>query len=298
MKTFSYSKYLSKWSLVVSLILATGASGQEEAAGYMFEGLNISAQSGRAFFPVLTVDKRKIHVDAGDRTKKVSLDTFCLARPKMRLTDKYLEVLDQDIVTSSTTAIYLEGEAIAEMHRAQGQAETHAAIISSRAGGGSVSGDARGQIEAIKSANEDLTTDLQDGLDDKRFEGIGRADVIFLEMELLPSADIKGAYCVFGLNYLAVNADTGKPSGRRHVARVKPLGDLKKDKLFKLKKRFAMNEFSLEDSEYTLHIFTGEGEEVAMSSSQKLKGLSESDYQALRDAIAEAQAKRSGKASG
>ena len=90
------------------LCFSSSLSGQEEPSGYLFQGLSISARSGRSFFPVVRADKRKIYVDAGDSEKKVSLESPCLARANARVSEKFLEVLDTDVVTSSLTNIHRE----------------------------------------------------------------------------------------------------------------------------------------------------------------------------------------------
>ena len=280
LKMNKYLKYLTKAVLIVCFSFSSGLSGQEKPSGYMFQGLSISARSGKTYFPVVTIDKRKIHIDAGDRMKKLSLETFCLGQKNMSVSGQLLEVLELDVVTTSTTNLHRESDIVSDMHRAEGQSETEAAIMS-------VKGAGRGAIQAVKEANAEVQSSMREGLESKMFEGSGHADIVYVDLEFLPNGDIEGAYCVFALNYVAVNVDTGKPIGRRLVARVKYLGDLRKDKLFKMKKRFAMNEFSLGNSKYSLHVFSGEGKEIAMSNSRGLKELSEADMDKIRAAMRE-----------
>ncbi len=265
---------------VATIGFATVLSGQEEPAGYLFEGLSMSARSGKSFFPVVSADKRKIYVDAGDSTKKVSLESPCLVRSKASISETILDVLESNVVTSSLTNLHRESEVIAEMHRAQGQSESHAAIA--RTQGGS-----RASISDIQSSGEEIRSSIQDDLDERKFDGSGMADTVYLDMELLPSVDIEGAYCVFALSYMAVNKDTGKPIGNRRLGRVKYMGDLKAGKVFKLKKRIALNEFSLSDSEYSVHVFSGEGEEIALSNSRRLRGLSAAQMDQVREQLAQ-----------
>lgn len=285
LKMSTYLRYFAKGVLIVGFSFASGLSGQEESSSYLFQGLSISARSGRTFFPVVTVDKRNIHINVGDKMKKLSLETFCLAETNMSVSSDFLEVLELDVVTTSTTNLYRESDMISDMHRAQGQSETETAILASQGRGSSGSQGFQSQIQSVKEANEELQSSMQEGLDSRAFEGRGYADIVYVDLEFLPSADIEGAYCVFALSYVAVNVDTGKPVGRRLIARVKYLGDLRKDKLFKMKKRFAMNEFSLGNSEYSLHVFSGKGEEIAMSNSRGLKELSEVELKEIRSAL-------------
>lgn len=280
LKMSKYLNYLSKVAFVVCFTFPSELSGEEETSGYMFQGLNINARSGNSYFPVVTVDKRKIHIDVGDKMKKLSLETFCLGQKNMSVSGQLLEVLELDVLTTSTTDLHREADVASDMHRAEGQSETEAAIMSAK-------GAERGSIQAVKDSNAEMQSSMREGLESKMFEGSGHADIVYVDLEFLPNADIEGAYCVFALNYVAVNVDTGKPIGRRLVARVKYLGNLRKDKLFKMKKRFAMNEFSLGDSEYSLHVFSGEGKEIAMSISRGLKKLSEAEMEQIRAAMLE-----------
>lgn len=273
-----YSNYFTKGALIAFLCSSSVLLSQEDPSGYLFQGLSMSAQSGRSFFPVVKADKRKIYVDVGDGEKKVSLESPCLVRASVRVSDKFLEVLESKVVTSSLMNIHREAETVSEMHRAQGQSETHAAILKSR-------GSSQQEIEGVQEAGERLQSSMREGLDGRMFEGQGYVDTVYLNMELLPKADIESAYCVFALTYTAINQDTGKPVGKRRVGRVKYLGNLQSGKLVRIKRRFAMNEFSLSSSEYSLHIFSGDGEEIAMSNSRGIKELSEAEMELIRDAM-------------
>lgn len=225
LKMSKYLKYLTKAAFIVCFSFPSGLSGQEEASGYIFQGLSISARSGRTYFPVITVDKRKIHIDAGEKMKKLSLETFCLGQKHMSVSDQFLEVLELDVVTTSTTNIHRESDIMSDMHRAQGQSESETAIMSAQ-------GSGIESIQTVKEANAEMQSSMQEGLDSRVFEGSGYADIVYVDLEFLPSANVEGTYCVFALNYVAVNVNTGKPVGRRLVARIKYLGNLRKDKLF------------------------------------------------------------------
>jgi len=262
--------------------------GQEEPAGYLFEGVSISARSGFAYLPVVAVDKRKIHVDTGARTKKVGLLAPCLANASLRVSDKFLEVLEMDVVTSSLTNLQRDSEAIADMQRAEAQKELHVAILKSKGVGlsrGPAGQSLAREIRKIEQNHTDLQASLQEGLDSRSFHASGVADAVFVNLEFIPWEDINGAYCVFAVSYLAIDVDTGRLIGRRRTARVKYLGDLQEGKVFKMKKRFSFSEFSLEQAEHSIHIFSGEGEEIAMSNSLSLKEIPASEFERIESAV-------------
>ncbi len=270
--------------------LAQEAIVEDEIVGYSFHGATVVAPTGRALFPVIGVDKKKIYVDAGIETKKVSLESLCFAQTQFRVSPTLLEVLEMDVVTSSMANLHRNSEMVAEMQRAQFQSEAEIAILK---GGGSIfdvhpRSPARENVQRINEIQEitsELQTSIQEGLDSGTFEAGGLADTVYVEAEIMPSADVEGAYWVFALTFEAKNLDTGKPIGLRRVAKARYLGDLKEGKVFKLKKRFATPEFSLASSKYSLHVFSSSGEEVALSNSHGLKPLRNSDFERVRTAL-------------
>ena len=58
-----------------------------------------------------------------------------------------------------------------------------------------------------------------------------------------------------------------------------------KDEIRKLNLRFSLPEFSLKSVEYSLHLYTDIGDEIAMSSSRGLKPLTQSEFEKLKSAL-------------
>ncbi len=276
--------------LMAIAVLSATVHGQEETAGYLFEGVSLSARSGFTYLPVVAVGNRKIHVNVGTGTKKVGLLAPCLANPILRVTDKFLEVLEMDVVTSSLTNLRRDSDAVADMQRAEAQKELHVAILKSKGVGlsrGPAGQSLAREIRKIEQNHTELQASLQEGLDSRSFHANGVADAVFVNLEFIPWNDIEEAYCVFTVAYMAIDVDTGKPIGRRRVARVKYLGDLRQGEVFKMKKRFGFNEFPLGEAEHSIHLFSGEDEEIAMSNSIGLKGISLADFERIQSAVME-----------
>lgn len=288
MKLEAFLKFVIAGLLLVFSNVGLQLRAQDNSGGYVFQGITFSARSGQSYYPVVAVDKKRIHVDLGTKTKKVGLQAPCMAQSTMRVSSKFVEVLELGVFTSSLSNLQRASDAVADMQRAEIQSETHAAIVSSRAGGtsGNANRAAAEQIRSIKETNQEFQSGMQEGLDSRAFEQTGVADAVFLDLEISPQSDIEGAFCVFTVNYLVKNIDTGRTIGKRRVARIKYLGDLKRGEIFRFKKRFGFNEFLLDTAEHSIHIFSKDGEEIAMSDSRGLKALSRDDFETIQNALA------------
>jgi len=97
--------------------------GKETPAGCFFAGVNVSVELGRSFFPIVTVDKKKIHVDEGIKTKKAPQNAPVRMRLKTRVSDRFVDVLELDFGTSSMANLKRSSDAIADMQLAQALSE-------------------------------------------------------------------------------------------------------------------------------------------------------------------------------
>lgn len=256
----------------------------EATRGYLFIGSDASARSGKAFLPIVGVDKRRIYVDGGSRTKKVSLRAPCRANKRLTMSEMFLEILDIDLGVVSVANMNRTADAMADAQFMDMQAE--AAISDVRSGAASnlpVRGgvDTRLGVDEFERSNEEFQRDSLINLQDGAYGIDGLADTVIIKGEVIPHSDIPGAYCLLVVDFGAIDYDSKESLGRRRIGGIRYVGDLRKDEVEKLNLRFSLSEFSLRSVKYSLHLYSGSGDEVALSSSKGLKALTHAEYEKL-----------------
>ncbi len=286
MKSLCCSRILSAVSALCLGAFSQSLSAQGDVGGFLFQGCNPSALTGKAYFPIVSMDKKKITVDAGTKTRKVSIQAPCRVKARMSVTDRFVDVLAIDLGTTSMANLKRASDAIADAQFADAQAE--AAISDVRTGatdsiGGGINSPM--SVEQFEQDNEALQEETAINFDNDAYGHAGVADTVTIKGEMLPETDIKGAYCVLAVAYTVIDPNSGEAKGRTKVGRAKYLGDMSKDEIFKMRLRFSFNEFSLRDADFAFHLYDSNGQEIAMSTSKALKALSVDDFQKMDAAL-------------
>ena len=274
-------KTIMAYAIMTSLSVAW-LFAQETPGGYLFLGGEATARSGKSYFPVVTMDKKKIHVDEGIKTKKVSQNAPVRMRLKTRVSDRFVDVLELDFGTSSMSNLKRSSDAIADMQLAQAQSESKIALIEQ--GDGSADTKAA-EISVVKEYSEDFQDRTKNDIDTGNYELDEVADTIYVTGEFLPRSDVPGAYCVIVVTSQRQDFNSREYVGKYQGARAKYLGDLAEGKIFKLKVRCALSEFNLRRAEYQIHLFSETGEQVAMSNSRALKSLTQEEFQKFQESL-------------
>lgn len=274
----SLKSFLAFGFLVV--FSSSGLFAQEDSGGYLFYGSEASARSGKSYFPIIGMDKRKIHVDLGTKLKKVPANAACQTRLALKVSDRFVEVLELDYDTASMTNLQRSSNAVADMQLAGAQSEAEIALLD-REGGAS----RETKINEIRQENNEFQERMKRDLDDGNFELEELADTVYVKGEFLPQADVPGAYCIVVVTSQRQDFTTREYIGKVQGARAKYLGDLTKGRIYKLKARCALGEFSLRRAEYQLHLFSETGEQVAMSNSRGLRTLTGEEFQKLDSSL-------------
>lgn len=276
------------WAAIGSSTIESQERPEEAIRGYLFVGADASARSGKAFLPVVGVDKRRIQVDAGSKTKKVSLRAACRANKRLSVSDKFIQILDIQLGVVSVANLNRTADAIADAQFMDMQAE--AAINDVRSGTASnlpLRGgiDTRLGVDEFERSNEEFQQDSLINLQDGAYGVDGVADTVIIKGEMIPRSDIPGAFCLLVVDFGAIDYDSKESLGRRRIGGIRYVGDLRKDEIEKLNLRFSLSEFTLKSVEYSLHLYSESGDEVAMSSSKGLKALTHSEYEKLKNAL-------------
>ncbi len=287
---------LSNLSLAcLSLFVFTNLIAQnfpEEHGGYLFFGTEASAEAGQSHFPIVGVDKKHIYVDEGTGVKKVSQRASVRTRPELKLAEQYANVLDFKYSASSMENTKRAAQLVADMQFQQMQSEVEVAMLKSQMDnggdvfGGDLSAADQGtvnQIEEVQQETSDFQSSMQDALDTGAFEVDDFVDTVFVRGTLDPLADIPGAYCVVVINYDVVDIESLEIEGRNRVARVRYLGDITAGKLLSIQLRVLVNEFPEDSATYEFHLFSEDGEQVALSNSNGLKPLTPEQVATFRE---------------
>ncbi|MBN12385.1 MAG: hypothetical protein CMI17_05190 [Opitutaceae bacterium] len=291
MKTFLSSECLAV-STALALIAIPWMSGQQESepGGYLFFGTSVSAEAGESHFPIVSVDKKNIFVDAGIDVKKVSLRAPCHVRAELMLSESFADVLEMKFTTTSMTNLQRSAQAVSDMQFSAVQSEIAVSMLSSQLEGDPLSVDAspadmaiQSQIEDVQQNNSDFQSSMQDSLDMGNFEAEELADTVHVKGTIIPKTDMPGAYCVIVVGYDIHNLETGEMEGRGRFARAKYIGDLLAEDIVELRVRVSTGEFDKETAEFQMHLFTGDGEQVAMSNSRGLKPLTPQEVATFRE---------------
>lgn len=277
----------------LSLFVYTNLSAQdfpEEPGGYLFFGTEASAEAGKSHFPIVLVDKKNIYVDEGTGVKKVSQRASVRTRPELKLAEQYVNVLDFKYSASSMGNIKRAAQLVADMQFQQTQSEVEVAILSSQMEGdvGDLdlsAGDQQivSQIEDVQQDTADFQSSMQDALDTGAFEIDGLVDTVFVRGTLDPVTDIPGAYCVVVVSYDIMDIETREIEGRNRVARARYLGDIAAGELVGIQLRVPLTEFPEESATYEFHLFSQNGEQVALSNSKGLKPLTPEQVATFRE---------------
>ncbi len=145
--------------------------------------------------------------------------------------------------------------------------------------------DTRLGVDEFERSNEDFQRDSLINLQDGAYGIDGVADTVIIKGEIIPQSDIEGAYSLMVVDFTAIDYDSKESLGRRCHGGIRYVGDLRKDEIRKLNLRFSLSEFSLKSAEYSLHLYPGLGDEIAMSSSRGLKPLTQSEFEKLKSAL-------------
>jgi len=291
MKLFPNRKHVAA-AMAFGLLATSWTNAQEEneAGGYLFFGSSVSAESGRSHFPIVSVDKKNIFVDAGTDVKKVSMRAPCRVRAELMLSERYADVLEMRFSTSSMTNLQRSAQAVSDMQYSAVQSEIHVAMLSTQLEGDPFSPDAsasdmaiQSQIENVQQDNSDFQASMQDSLDMGTFEAEELADTVHVKGTLIPKTDLPGAYCVVVVDHDVVDLETGETEGRGRFARAKYVGDLLAEEIVELRVRVSTGEFNKETADYQIHLFTGDGEQVALSNSRGLKPLTPQEVATFKE---------------
>ncbi len=291
MKTFLSPECLAV-STAFALLATPWMRGQEEpeTGGYLFFGTSVSAEAGDSHFPIVGMDKKNIFVDAGINVKKVSLRAPCRVRSELMLSESFADVLEMKFTTSSMTNLQRSAQAVSDMQFSAVQSEIHVSMLSSQLEGDPFSPDAsasdmaiQSQIEDAQQDNSDFQASMQDSLDMGTFEADELADTVHVKGTLIPKTDLLGAYCVIVVDHEVHDLETGEIEGRGRFARAKYIGDLLAEEIVELRVRVSTGEFNIETADYQMHLFTGDGEQVAMSNSRGLKPLTPQEVATFKE---------------
>ncbi len=288
---------------VIAWFSAPFLTAQEEAetGGYLFFGSSVSAESGESHFPVVSVDKKNIFVDAGIDVKKVSMRAPCRVRAELMLSERFADVLEMKFTTSSMTNLQRSAQAVSDMQYSAVQSEIQVSMLSAQLEGDPLSPDAsasdmaiQSQIEDVQQDNSDFQSSMQDSLDMGTFEAEELADTIHVKGTLIPKNDLPGAYCVVVVDHDIQDLETGEIEGRGRFARAKYIGDLLAEEIVELRVRVSTGEFNKETADYQMHLFTGDGEQVALSNSRGLKPLTPQEVATFKELSAKTSLRNNG----
>lgn len=288
MKTVRYFKTL--FAIVfLSLLAGNALLAQEAPGGYLFFGTDASALAGRSHFPIVTVDKKNIYVDQGTEIKKLPTRAPCAVRTQLILTESFADVLEMKFNTSSMRNIQRASAVVSDMHVAEFQSAVEIARIQGFGGMAAeseLSETDQDRIADIRRENDDFQAGMQDGLDHGVFEADELADTIHVKATLIPQVDIEGAYCIVVVTSEQEDPETGELLGRGSFARARYIGDMLQEEIVELRVRCSVGEFNTETADYALHLFSKDGEQVAMSNSRGLKPLTAKEVALFRELAA------------
>jgi len=203
--------------------------------------------------------------------------------------------------TSSMTNLQRSAQAVSDMQYSAVQAEIQVSMLNSQLEGDPLSPDAspsdmaiQSQIEDVQQDNSDFQSSMQDSLDMGTFEAEELADTVHVKGTLIPKTDLPGAYCVIVVDYDVQDLETGELEGRGRFARAKYIGDLLAEEIVELRVRVSTGEFNKETAEFQMHLFTGDGEQVAMSNSRGLKPLTPQEVATFRELSAKTSLRNNG----
>ncbi len=232
--------------LTLLVVLTAGvfldrALGSDESGIYLFQGCLLSTKSGKAYHPVVRADSRRIHVNTGSSIVRTGYRSPCRPESKMVVTDRLVTVLEMKCQVASVKDKD-SGSAQSRLNRVQ-------------------------RKKADPKGNENMSAESS-----REGEGVR------LSCKLLSSEEISGTYGALVIAFDQLDPQTGTRLGRKQVAQMKYIGDLMIEEELELETDFRFDDFSVENAEYSFHLYSRNGEEIALSNSRELRELSAEEY--------------------
>ncbi len=273
------NKVISLSAIVIALLTSNLplTAENEEIAGYLFMGGDLSAQHRKAHLPVVSVNKKHILLDNGANIKKVSRTAPCRLTRNIVLSEDFVEVIDLDYTFTSMAALKAHSQAISdgffmeastelEVNRIQGELDR---------GGDDIPEGERlrmeGEIRELNYSNDNVQSTIQDMIETDSFYLEGKKDMVFFDFEILPSTDIKDAYCAVVISF---EPETPEDAiGNNTFVRVRYLGDLLANRGQKVKFSSQLLPFPDENVECEVHIYSNEKGQVATNLAKGLKPM-------------------------
>lgn len=240
----------------------------------MFLGVEPLVKTAKSFLPIKSVKKKHIFVDNGDNAKRLPIQTPCVLRTQWIMTEKFAEVLEMK-TSMALTGSQTETDALANMI----QNERRSAILAADARN---SGDGR-LAASIEERNRDYQSSVQDLIERGELVEEGLADTITIRSSILPQLDIDDASIVACVTYDIQDPETGSVLQRGGSAKAYYLGDLRMGEVHEIKFRAVMKSFKEEGAEVSMHLYSSNGDQVALSNSQNLKSLTPEQAKKLRE---------------
>ncbi|MBK1878250.1 hypothetical protein [Pelagicoccus mobilis] len=269
-----------------------GAETSGDVSGYLFYGGEVSAKKGKAYYPVLRVDKKGIYVEGDFGVKKVNRRAPVALSLKPVFSERYVEFLDLDFDVISSRVAREEAAALSDI----GFVGTQSDIQAGQVKAGIIAMEAAGvkgrdlereyqKLEAIEADSVDMQRQIHRGIEDGDFEHQRFGDTVYLKGEYHAHADVKDAYFVVGIRSTMVHAETGRPF-EFSDARMGYLGDLMEGEVSRLKFRAVFPEFDMNSVKWELYLFSGDGEPIASNRAKGVRALGAKESAAIKDRMA------------
>lgn len=250
------------------------ASEEQESDTYLFLGAAVMAESWKQHYPIVSVSKKRILVEDGDKLKKLPLRAACSLRTEWVLTENYAEVLE---MKTSMKLLNDKNEmrAMVDMMRHERQSAQDA--YNARTSGN------RERAEHIEERNQDFQRSTQDALENGDFIKDGAVDTIKIDTSIIPQADFENAYMVACVTYDRKDPNSGKTTGKGGRAKAHFVGNLHAGEIHRIQINATVDQFQNTGAKVSMYLYYQNGEAIALSNASNLRRLTTEQVQKIRN---------------
>ncbi len=280
--------------LLIASNQSVWASSDEEPAGYLFMGSDLSAKQGKSHFPVVKVDKKNIYVDQGSKIRKVSISSPSRLTNNIVLSEDFVEVLELDYNFASMQSLEAQSRAVSDMFMMAAQTEYEVSRLEGALEADSGLSEAqrdeiRNDISRLEYDNDNVQENVQELIDSGHFDDVSQNDTLFMDIEILPTSDIADAYCVVEISF-DPDPENAKDSVRRtSFVRTSYIGDLVAGRGERIRFSRKLAPFPDNNVQCKLHIYSNQKGEIATSLSRGLKSMTAKEVARYRELASKTQ---------
>lgn len=257
----------------------SAASSEDDRGHYAFLGAEILTRYKSKMLPITSADKKGIYLADGKRSRRVSWDSACMAKPKLSLSNRLLSIENLNHSFFYGKNSELEERAYRDMRKHEQDIALRIAM--NRPTGGS-SANQSNTLADLEAERENFERQMESMIHENRLVLDGHADSIALQFTLSVPEPVPEAYCAVMVGYRKIEGNAQQLGPQRVAVKVHRLGDLTPTSPTEVSFSHFLAEGDYRRAQIELFFFSGDATPLPTNLSRQLKKLSHAEYEKFR----------------